>query len=111
MTRRVFGFCIGAAVLSAQDKNAQDKNTKDKHAGKKVFTFHGKIESINANEKSMSINGENVDGWMAAMTMIYPVDNADVFKTARVGDSIEATVYQDDYTLYNVKVVAPQPKK
>ena len=34
------------------------------------------------------------------------VDNADVFKTAKVGDSIEATVYQDDYTLYNVKVVA-----
>ena len=51
------------------------------------------------------INGENVDGWMAAMTMIYPVDNADVFKTAKVGDTIEATVYQDDYTLYNVRLV------
>ena len=105
MTRRIFGILVTAAVLSAQDKGAADK-AKDKHAGKKVFTFHGKIESINANEKSMSINGQNVDGWMAAMTMIYPVDNADIFKTAKVGDSIEATVYQDDYTLYNVKVVS-----
>lgn len=106
MTRRIFELCIAAAVLSAQDKNA-----KDKHAGKKVFTFHGKIESINATEKSMSINGENVDGWMAAMTMIYPVDNADVFKTAKVGDNVEATVYQDDYTLYNVRVFNPPSKK
>lgn len=98
---------MAAAVLLS----AQDKGAKDKHAGKKVFTFHGKIESINAAEKSMSINGENVDGWMAAMTMIYPVDNADVFKTAKVGDNIEATVYQDDYTLYNVRVTQSQPKK
>jgi Cu/Ag efflux protein CusF len=106
MTRRVFTLAVAAGVVCAQDKNA-----KDKHAGKKVYTFHGKIESISASEKSMSINGENVDGWMAAMTMIYPVDNAEVFKTAKVGDSIEATVYQDDYTLYNVRVVSPQKKK
>ncbi len=106
MTRRLFGVFIAASVLSAQDKT-----TKDKHAGKKTWTFHGKIESINAAEKSMSINGENVDGWMAAMTMIYPVDNTDVFKAAKAGDNIEATVYADDYTLYNVRIVKTQSKK
>jgi len=71
-----------------------------------VPTFLTALRNFRLGGDSMSINGENVDGWMAAMTMIYPVDNADVFKTAKVGDSIEATVYQDDYTLYNVKVVA-----
>ena len=78
---------------------------------KKSFTFRGKIESINAAGKSMSINGENVEGWMAAMTMSYVVDNADVFQTAKVGDTIEATVYDGDYKLYKAHVVKPATKK
>ena len=97
MTRRIFMTLLWIAAaggLAAQD------NKK-----KKTYTFRGKIESINAAEKSMSINGEKVEGWMGAMTMIYPVENADIFKTAKVGDRIEATVYDGDYTLHNVRVV------
>jgi Cu/Ag efflux protein CusF len=104
MTRRVFtASLMTAGAIFAQDKNAQDK--------KKTYTFRGKIESIDASSKSMSINGEKVDGWMAAMTMIYPVENADVFKTAKVGDTIEATVYDGDYTLHDVRVVKSEAKK
>ena len=101
MTRRTFaGAAIlptFAAVLAAQ--------------AKKRYTFKGKIESINAAGKSMSINGENVEGWMAAMTMSYVVDNEDVFKTAKVGDMIEATVYDGDYKLYKAHLLASGQKK
>ncbi len=79
-------------------------------AAKKSHVFRGKVESINPDAKSMSINGEKVEGWMDAMTMSYKIDNADVFKTAKVGDTIEATVYDGDYTLYKVHVV-PANKK
>ena len=72
---------------------------------KKSFTFHGKVESIDAPSKSMTVNGEKVEGWMGAMTMKYEVDNADVFKTAKVGDNIEATVYEGDFKLYKVRVI------
>ena len=102
MTRRVFASASWALPLAAL-LPAQSK--------KKTYTFRGKIESLDAAAKNMNINGEKVDGWMAAMTMLYKVDNADVFKTAKVGDSIEATVYEGDYTLYNVRVVNPQTKK
>src|SRR5579859_7423014 len=51
---------------------------------KKTYTFHGKIESLDAASKSMTVNGEKVEGWMGAMTMKYEVDNADVFKAAKV---------------------------
>lgn len=78
---------------------------------KKSFTLHGKIEALDADSKSMTVNGERVEGWMGAMTMRYEVDNADVFKTAKVGDNIEATVYDDDYKLYKVHVVKPDQKK
>jgi Cu/Ag efflux protein CusF len=78
---------------------------------KKSYTFRGKIESMDAASKSMSINGEKVQGWMDAMTMKYEVDNADVFKAAKVGDIIEATVYDGDYKLYKAHVVKPDQKK
>jgi len=101
-TRRTFtsAAVLGpvAALLHAQ-------------GGKKSFTFHGKVESIDAPSKSMTVNGEKVEGWMDAMSMKYQVDNADVFKTVKVGDSIEATVYDGDYKLYKVHVVMPGVKK
>ena len=78
---------------------------------KKSFTFHGKVESIDAAAKSMTVDGDKVEGWMDAMSMKYTVDNADVFKTVKIGDSIEATVYDGDYKLYKVHVVKAAAKK
>ena len=96
MTRRAFASTAAipsfALLLRAQ-------------GAKKTYTFHGKIESLDAASKSMTVNGEKVEGWMGAMTMKYEVDNADVFKTAKVGDNIEATVYEGDFKLYKVRVV------
>ena len=103
MTRRAFSTTASAAVLpsllslSAILLRAQ--------GAKKSYTFHGKIESLDAASKSMTVNGDKVEGWMDAMTMKYEVDNADVFKTAKVGDNIEATVHDGDYKLYKVHVV------
>jgi Cu/Ag efflux protein CusF len=103
MTRRFFAsstFLLSAAGFAlAQATKA-----------KKSFTFRGKIESMDAASKTMSVNGEKVEGWMDAMSMKYKVDNADVFQTAKVGDTIEATVYEGDYVLYKTHVI-PSPKK
>lgn len=102
MTRRTFASAAVlpsfAALLHAQ-------------GSKKSFTFHGKVESIDAASQSMTVNGAKVEGWMDAMTMKYQVDNADVFQTAKVGDSIEATVYEGDYKLYKAHVVKPDQRK
>ena len=78
---------------------------------KKSFTFHGKVETIDAASKSMTVNGDKVEGWMDAMSMKYAVDNADVFKTVKAGDMIEATVYEGDYKLYKVHVIKSGVKK
>jgi Cu/Ag efflux protein CusF len=101
-TRRIF---TSAAILGpfAAWLHAQ--------GAKKSFTFHGKVESIDAASKSMTVNGDKVEGWMDAMSMKYAVDNADVFKTVKIGDTIEATVYDGDYKLYKVHVVKPTAKK
>ena len=102
MTRRIFTSAAMLAPLAGL-LHAQ--------GAKKSFTFHGKVESIDAASKSMTVDGDKVEGWMDAMSMKYAVDNADVFKTVKVGDTIEATVYDGDYKLYKVHVVKPATKK
>ena len=77
-------------------------------AKKKSYTFKGKVEAINEKGKTLTVNGENVEGWMAAMTMAYEVDDPAVLKKVKVGDQITATVYDDDTVLHKVQVVAPR---
>ena len=75
---------------------------------KKSYVFKGKVEAINEKGKTLTVNGENVEGWMAAMTMAYEVDDPEVLKKVKVGDQITATVYDDDTVLHKVQVVAPK---
>ena len=103
MTRRCFASAIFLLAPFAARLPAQGK--------KKTYTLRGKVESLDASANSMAVNHGNVEGWMAAMTMSYKVDNADAFKSVKVGDTIEATVYEGDNKLYKVHVLAPNPKK
>ena len=80
-------------------------------AKKKTYTFKGRVESIDEKAKNMTINGENVDGWMAAMTMAYEVDDPATLKKVKVGDKISATVYDGDYKLYKVQVLPKDERK
>ena len=81
-----------------------------KDAGKKALTFHGKVEKVDPKTKMLTINGEKVEGWMAAMIMAYPVDKEDVLKQVKVGDKITAKVYDGDFRiLHDVQVVAAKP--
>lgn len=81
-------------------------------AGKKEYAFKGKVEKVNERAKILTVNNENVPGWMASMSMDYAVDKADVLKTLKAGDQITAKVYDGDFkTLYEVKVVPKEPAK
>ncbi len=73
---------------------------------KKEFAFRGKVESVDPATKSMSVAGEDVPGWMMAMTMVYKPDKPEVIDQVKAGDQITATVYEGDtQTLHDVKVV------
>lgn len=77
-----------------------------KPAEHKEFTFRGKVESIDAKARSLTVDGENVEGWMGAMTMVYRVDKDEVIDRVKVGDQITATVHGGDFqTLHDVQMV------
>src|ERR1700726_2524055 len=104
MMKRLYRWATisGLALLMAAASLAQAP------AGKKSFTFHGKVESVAAD--GLTVNGDKVEGWMDAMTMKYKVDDPKILKTVKVGDQITATVYDGDESLHKVQV-AGKPAK
>src|SRR5580700_5741683 len=73
-------------------------------AARKSYTFHGKVVSDNKDTQRITVNGEKVDGWMAAMTMNYQVDDPSLFTRLKPGDQIAATVFDGDHVLHYVRL-------
>jgi protein SCO1 len=96
--KRLIRLC-GATVLVAAVCLGQAAPAK------KAYTFHGKVEAVNARANSVTVNGEKVEGWMDAMTMGYKVDDPTVLNNVKAGDLIAATVYEGDMTLHKLQVV------
>ena len=100
----------GAPPPSGQAASASAKDAQP--SARKGHAFRGKVEKVDPATKTLTVNGEDVEGWMSAMTMVYGVDKEDVLARIAVGDQITATVYDGDFkTLYDVKVTTEKPQK
>lgn len=103
-------MCLGGLMLVLGFTLAYGRQSGKE--GKKEFTFHGKVEKVDAGAKTLAVNNETIPGWMNSMTMTYTLDRPDVLKSIKPGDQITAKVYDGDYkTLYEVKVVPPSSEK
>ncbi len=103
---KVLKLLLSTLVLCAMVfAQAGTAKPKDKGAAQKAHILKGKVTELNAGAKTLTVDHQAVPGYMDAMTMPYKVDKPDVFKSVKVGDQIQATVYDADYTLYDIKVV------
>ena len=107
MVRRIIALvtAVLCALVFSIALSAQAKPP----AGSKDHAFKGKVEKVDLKTKMVTVNNENVPGWMNSMTMVYKVDKEAVLKDLKPGDQITATVYDGDLqTLYNVKLAPPK---
>jgi Cu/Ag efflux protein CusF len=88
---------VGLAIVTGCD--AQSASNSKSHI------FRGQVTAVNKADKSLTVNGEKVEGWMGAMTMDYKVDDPSILNSVKPGDRITATVYDGDYSLHKVRVV------
>jgi len=102
------GTAPAAAAKTAPVAAQAPKGNTTEHA------FRGVVQKVDAKAKTLMVDGENVPGWMTAMTMAYSADKEDVYTKVKPGDQITAKVHDGDLkTLYGVEVVPPKgsPKK
>jgi Cu/Ag efflux protein CusF len=104
--RARFAIVVGITLALCLSTASAQQGSQKTHA------FRGKVEKVDPKSKTLTVNGENVEGWMAAMTMTYAVDKEDVLAKVKAGDQITAKVYDGDFkTLHDVQVVPPKAKK
>ncbi len=111
--RRAIALFFACLLTAACNKSAQPAPTAD--SGIKRYHFTGRVVSTDKRANSVMIDGDDVPGFMGAMTMPYAVKDSSLLDKLKPGDQIAAdiVVQGDDSWLENVVVTghtAPPPK-
>ena len=96
----------GAACAGESSPSNVQTGSPITPAGRKEFVFKGKVEAVDPGAKTLTVTNEHIEGWMAAMTMVYKADKDDVYTKVKPGDQITARVYDGiEDRLYDVQVI------
>jgi protein SCO1/2 len=60
------------------------------------YQIHGVIQKLNPDVHSATIKHRNIEGFMEAMTMEFPIRNKDEYSKLQVGETIDGTVFVQD---------------
>ncbi|MGH9561284.1 MAG: hypothetical protein ACRD3S_07500, partial [Terracidiphilus sp.] len=69
---------LAAATVAGCSKSRTQQSASQEPAAKNVKRYHlvGTIVSINWDQKTLNVDGQDIPGFMAAMVMPYPVLHA-----------------------------------
>lgn len=104
---------LAASPACNNSPNRPNASTSVQASTAKRYHLKGKVVSIDKPSKMAIIDGEDVPGFMAAMTMPYQVKPESELDKLSPGDSITAdiVVQDDNGWLENIVVVAHGEKK
>ena len=103
------GGCGPSQTAKQTNANETDAKvtTKAKDIGVKRYNLTGKVVSIDKPAHSINIDGDEVPGFMAEMTMPYQVKDPKIIDKVAPGDQIKAEIVvgNDGAYLENISIV------
>jgi protein SCO1/2 len=95
-------FCLSVLIGCGHSKQPADENLKH-------YQLTGRIVAIDKPNKSLTVDGEEIPGFMSAMQMPYDVKDATLLDKLAPGDRIAAdiVVKDDESWLVNIRVTQP----
>ncbi|HSZ79887.1 MAG TPA: copper-binding protein [Chthoniobacterales bacterium] len=112
--RLLVSGCLVILAACGPSHNAQPTGAKGESASVKRYQLTGRVVSIDKPAQSVNIDGDEIPGFMAAMTMPYPVKDAAVLDKLSPGDQIKAEIVLGNEGAYleNIGLTkkAPSPK-
>ncbi len=82
-----------AVALSAIVAGCQNQSGSGTPAsGAKVYDVKGKIVSLDGGKKVVTLDHEDIPGFMKAMTMEFPVEDAKVLDGLKAGDAVQGKI-------------------
>ncbi|MGA9966438.1 MAG: copper-binding protein [Terriglobales bacterium] len=112
--RAIVFACLGmlAACGPSRNTNVTDAKvtTAAKDTGVKRYTLTGRVVSMDKPARSINVEGDEIPGFMAAMTMPYQVKDAGVLDKLSPGDQIKAEIVVGNEGAYLENIVLVQKK-
>jgi protein SCO1 len=81
-----------AVSVFAGCKKSEPSETASSNTQAKRYHLVGKVVSIDQDQATLNVDGQEIPGFMAAMTMPYPVRNKQLLSGLNPGDEITADV-------------------
>ena len=103
-------ICMGVLVACGPSRSATQADAKAaaqaEDTGVKRYRLTGRVVSIDKANQSISVDGDAIPGFMAAMTMPYQVKDTGILNRAAPGDQIKADIVMgsDGAYLQNVEL-------
>ena len=97
---------LAAHPEARQQTDDAKVTTQMKDAGVKRYTLTGRVVSIDKPAQSISVDGDEIPGFMAAMTMPYQVKDAACLDKLSPGDQIKAEIVVGSEGAYLEKYLA-----
>jgi protein SCO1/2 len=101
-----FIFCLSALSCNRSLPPASESGPNVKH-----YRLTGRVVAIDKANKSLTIDGDEIPGFMSAMQMPYDVKNPNLLEQLAPGDKIAADIIvkDDESWIENITVTQPSP--
>lgn len=107
LTGIVLAICLASlgAVLAGCNKQSAQQQSPSQPSDEKRYHLVGKIVQVQSDTNTLVIDGQDIPGFMAAMTMPYPVHAHADLAGLNAGDEITADVVVTGNGAYLEKIV------